>query len=264
LCSKFEVKEVVLKAIILAAGMGTRIKRITEVIPKILTKLGNNSILDFQLKSLKFAGIEEVVIVVGYMKEKIYTYLENVKYHIPNIEYVYNSRFAETNNAYSLYLALKSIQMKLENESVLILDGDIIFDPKILLKLAPYKNVCVCDGSRVPSEEDAKVLIDKGGLVKGVGKEFESQLIYTSIIKMGGKLLKEFYEEISKAEYENVWYSIPLTKLLNTNKSAKIKAVCTTSVVECELDTEEDFVIMKDFYTKLIKKYPFIEESRDE
>jgi choline kinase len=253
-----------MKAVILAAGMGTRIKTITRTMPKILTKLGNNSILDFQLKSLRFAGIEEVVIVVGYMKEKIYNYLENIKYHIPNVKYVFNSCFAETNNAYSLYLALKSMQTKLDNEIVLVLDGDIIFDPKILMELVPYENACICDGSRFPLEEDAKVLIDETGLVKGVGKEFESRWIYTSIMKMGGKLLKEFYDELSKAEYKNVWYSIPLTKLLNTSKSAKIRAVCTTSMVECELDTEEDLVIMKDFYTKLVKKYPFIEEARGE
>jgi choline kinase len=68
-------------AVILAAGIGTRIKKITKSIPKVSLKLDRNNILDFQLKALKLIGIEEVVIVFDFRKEMIFSYLNHLNYN---------------------------------------------------------------------------------------------------------------------------------------------------------------------------------------
>src|SRR5512138_1095980 len=95
-----------MKAVILAAGRGTRISSISGETPKCLLRFGEEAILDFQLGALFDAGVTDVAMVVGYQKEKI---VQHVARSYPDlrhrISFIFNPRFAETNNSYSLSLA---------------------------------------------------------------------------------------------------------------------------------------------------------------
>jgi len=85
-----------MKAIILAAGRGSRMKKLTDESPKCLVKLGGKTLLDWQLDAFKNAGISQIAIVTGYKRE----FLAN-----RGLEEFYNARWAETNMVSSLACA---------------------------------------------------------------------------------------------------------------------------------------------------------------
>jgi NDP-sugar pyrophosphorylase family protein len=87
-----------MKAVILAAGKGTRLKPLTDNIPKALVKLKSKPLLEHVLLSLKNAGINNVIIVVGYLKEKIISYFGN-NFQGIKIEYVVQEQQLGTGNA---------------------------------------------------------------------------------------------------------------------------------------------------------------------
>jgi choline kinase len=125
-----------MKAVILAAGQGTRIRSVNGERPKCLIEVDNTTILDRQLEALSIAGIDDVAIVVGYEKEQI---IERVKSRKPNstsrIHFIENPAFAITNNIYSLWLALDW----LVGDSFIVLNADVIFSAEILsLAVRPY------------------------------------------------------------------------------------------------------------------------------
>lgn len=65
-----------MKAVILAAGVGTRLKPITNNTPKCLVKVSNKPILQYQIESYLYADIKDIIIVVGYLSEKIKVFLQ--------------------------------------------------------------------------------------------------------------------------------------------------------------------------------------------
>ena len=105
-----------MKAIILAAGRGSRMKDLTEERPKCLVELRGKSLLDWQLDSLRAAGIDEIAIVTGYQRER----LANrglVEFH--------NARWAKTNMVSSLACALTWLQA----EPCIVSYSDIFYSP---------------------------------------------------------------------------------------------------------------------------------------
>lgn len=118
-----------MKAVILAAGQGTRIRSVHGERPKCLIEVGENTILDRQLEALSMAGIDEVAIVVGYEMEQIITHVTAQCGQIgPTVTFIENPAFALTNNIYSLWLAREWLR----DDGFVCLNADVIFDPEIL------------------------------------------------------------------------------------------------------------------------------------
>lgn len=90
------------QSIILAAGLGSRLKEITKVTPKSLIEINEEAILERHIKFIIEAGIKKIVIVIGYKSEK-FLYLKE-KFKDANIEFVINHRYSEFNTLYSLNL----------------------------------------------------------------------------------------------------------------------------------------------------------------
>ena len=111
------------RAIIMAAGKGTRMQPITLSTPKPLVKINGVPMIESVIKSLYSNGIFEIYVVVGYLKEQ-FGYLED-KYE--NLRLIENPYYDTCNNISSLYVAREHIN------NAIILDGDqIIYDPSIL------------------------------------------------------------------------------------------------------------------------------------
>src|SRR5215472_5587495 len=118
-----------MKAVILAAVQGTRIRSVHGEHPKCLIEVDDTTILDHQLEALSMAGINEVVIVVGYEKEQIVAHIRNKRLsYDQRIHFIENPAFAITNNIYSLWLASDWLR----GDSFIVLNADVIFDPEIL------------------------------------------------------------------------------------------------------------------------------------
>ena len=112
-----------MNAIILAAGLGSRLKPLTKEVPKPLVKVNGLSLIERQIYLLKEAGICEIIIVIGYMSDK-FKFLEK-KY---NVKFIYNNKYKEYNNIYSLYLA----QDYLNN--TYILEGDVYLTKNLFIE----------------------------------------------------------------------------------------------------------------------------------
>ncbi|MDD5760571.1 MAG: phosphocholine cytidylyltransferase family protein [Candidatus Pacebacteria bacterium] len=236
------------KAIILAAGSSRRLRPITDNRPKCLVELNGETILDYQLRCLEKCQVKEILIVAGYKKEMIREHLKKSK-HNQLIKVICNDIFDKTDNTYSLSLALQEIDEK--KDSVIVLDGDIIFDVRLLrnVLITNYKNVLIADNIGKMEAEDNKVLI-KRGYVKCISKKIKGTAIYNSIIKLNGRFLKEFKDECKKIENRTEWYTNSLTRVLQSFPKA-MKVIFTQGLSACEIDNKEDLIQAIKIYDKI-------------
>src|SRR5678810_1351144 len=112
-----------MKAIILAAGKGTRLNG-HDLKPKCLFEVGGQTLLARQVEALREAGIDEIVIVLGFEAERIRRLYEHTA------SFVINERFGETSSLYSLWLAREHLL-----DGFVVLNCDVLFHPQLLARL---------------------------------------------------------------------------------------------------------------------------------
>jgi choline kinase len=156
------------QVIILAAGMGTRLAR---PLPKPLTELKDGrSIMKQQLDNLSAAFGEgfRVMIVVGFK-------LEAIIERFPEATFVYNELYDQTNTSKSLLKALRASN----DGGALWLNGDVVFDPEVLSRVAPLiesdQSFVVVNTSKV-SEEEVKYTLSDDGFIDQLSKQVENAL----------------------------------------------------------------------------------------
>lgn len=113
------------RAVIMAVGLGNRMRPVTLKTPKPLVKVNGKRMIDSVIEGLQQNGIFEIYVVVGYLKEQFFI----LEQEYPGIHIIENPYFDSCNNISSLYMAREHL------EDSIILDGDqIIYNPKILQK----------------------------------------------------------------------------------------------------------------------------------
>lgn len=115
------------RAVILAAGMGSRLRPYTEFLPKPLVQVNGIPILHNALHQLSELGIRQATVVVGYRKDAIEQSCGH-RFEGVDIEYVHNPIFDRTGSAYSLWLARNTM---LAGDTV-FLEGDVFFEREVL------------------------------------------------------------------------------------------------------------------------------------
>jgi len=149
-----------MKAIILASGTGKRLRPLTDQIPKPLIRVGNKTLLDYQLESLIKHGIKRVIITTGAFKEKLEQHVLN-NYDL-KVRFVNNPKYETTNYIYSLWLTRHLI-----DSEVLLLHGDVLFDDVLIGKLIDTgDNRALVNREIAPPEKDFKALIAKNRIIK--------------------------------------------------------------------------------------------------
>lgn len=115
-----------MKAVILAAGEGKRLRPFTETMPKVMLPICNKPVLEHVFDAVKNTGIEEVIVVVGYKKEVILDYFKN--YEDMKITYVTQDK--QLGTAHALLQALNHV-----TKQFIVLSGDNIIDRNSIMKL---------------------------------------------------------------------------------------------------------------------------------
>ncbi|MCM1495274.1 MAG: aminotransferase class I/II-fold pyridoxal phosphate-dependent enzyme [Bacteroides sp.] len=119
-----------MQAIILAAGMGKRLKELTEHNTKCMIRVNGETLIERMLRQLDALALERIVIVVGYKQKILKEYIQELPTKTPII-YVENKIYDKTNNIYSLYLAKDYLLEK----DTLLLESDLIFEDAVLEEL---------------------------------------------------------------------------------------------------------------------------------
>jgi len=153
-----------MKIVILAAGIGSRLG---NPLPKPLTLLkSGKTIMQQQIDNLtKYFDEDSINIVVGFKKELI---LES----FPDMTFIYNQFFDQTNTSKSLLKALK----KNHRDSVMWLNGDVVFDAEVMKVLTPLmvaNKSFVCVNTQKVGEEEVKYTLDEKGFIKELSKKVE-------------------------------------------------------------------------------------------
>ncbi|MDH2347781.1 phosphocholine cytidylyltransferase family protein [Bradyrhizobium sp. SSUT77] len=170
------------KAVILAAGVGSRLRPLTDLRPKPLVEVNGTPILHNALRNLKAVGVEEVTIVVGYRKDAI-QYACGSHFGELRINYVESSVFDRTGSAYSLWLARDALL----SGDCFLLEGDVFFEEDALhyLMISQASDVAAVAPFNELMEGSA-VLLSDGGLITG----FRMKQTAANLVADGPRLFK--------------------------------------------------------------------------
>jgi choline kinase len=229
-----------MKAVILAAGQGTRIRSVHGEHPKCLIEVDNATILDHQLKALSMAGIDDVALVVGYQKEQIINHVMSRKLsHIQRIHFIENPAFAITNNIYSLWLALEWVR----GDGFIVLNADVIFNPEILdVAVRPHGPISMIVDP-LWRDETMKVVIFDDHVIrmsKNISRE-EFSGTYIGITVFSKAIQERFFhkmEDVIADGRVNEFFNVAVQEL--ANEGVPVGYTCTDGLPWAEIDDPVD------------------------
>ncbi len=229
-----------MKAVILAAGQGTRIRSVHGEHPKCLIEVDETTILDHQLEALSMTGINEVAIVVGYEKEQIVAHVRSKELgYNQRIHFIENPAFAITNNIYSLWLAIDW----LHGDSFIVLNADVIFEPEMLNSaVQPYAPISMIVDP-LWRDETMKVIIE-GKRVTRMSKRISREEFsgtYIGITVFSKSIQNRFLHKLNSliaAGRENEFFNIAVQEL--ADEGVHIGYTSTDGLAWAEIDDPLD------------------------
>ena len=212
-----------MKAVVLAAGEGKRLRPFTETMPKVMLPVGNKPVLEHILDALKNTGITEIILVVGYKKEVIMDYFKDYK----KIKITYVVQEKQLGTAHALIQAKKHIK-----NAFIVIPGDNIIDQKSIIKLVQDKSQysILIKENPTPSKYGV-VFLEKNHLRGLIEKPREDvgKFISTGIYKFPKDIFKEIEKQTSMGIYS---LSAIIQELINQEKTINtIKAESWIDIV---------------------------------
>lgn len=225
-------------AVVLAAGISSRLRPLTNEIPKSLLRVGATPLLQHTLESLHRCHIRECVIVTGYYKEKIEGFVQSLSLPL-SISFAENPLFATTGNNYSLWTANAHVG----DRDMLLMDADILFDSRLLPLLinSPHKNGLIVRRTNHLGTEEIKVQVNDTGLVTRIGKEIdpaEAAGESIGIEKFGADTVQILFEILNRRKERSEFYEASFQEMIDGGE--KIHAVDSAGFPCMEVDTFED------------------------
>jgi glucose-1-phosphate thymidylyltransferase len=205
-------KENIMKAVILAAGEGRRLRPFTETMPKVMIPVANKPLLEHVFDAVKKSGISEIIVVVGYKKEIIMDYFKNYK----GLKINYVTQEKQLGTAHALLQAKSHIK-----ESFIILSGDNIIDSKSIQKLMRDKSeYSILIKEHFHPSKYGVVFLEKQNLKMLIEKPREEigKFISTGIYKLPKTVFKKI-EQLSKEGIHDL--SGVIQSFINENISIK-------------------------------------------
>lgn len=232
-----------MKAVLLAAGRGSRLKEFTADQPKCLNRVGGKTLLQLQIAALKAGGVNEVIIVGGYKAEMLKGFGARV---------ILNNRWERTNMVSSLLCANTHFK-----EPIIVSYSDILYGPDIVsrLKSEPGDAVIVYDRKWRdlwekrfidPLEDAESFKISRDGRILEIGKKVkyieEVQGQYTGLMLYSPTALS-WIVELTTSEHYNA-DRMDMTTLINhLIESGRPVQGMAIEGGWCEVDTPEDLVL---------------------
>jgi L-glutamine-phosphate cytidylyltransferase len=221
------------RAVILAAGNGKRMGRLTVDRPKTMLDVDGRALIDRELDALAACGVFDVTIVVGYQHERLRDHLGS------RVRFIENARYKETNSLYSLWLARETLE-----DGGVVMNSDILVSQPLMAKLidAPVEDAVLVDTHSTLAEEEMKVKIWQGFAI-----DFSKELApwdadgeNVGILKFGprgGRRLVEQLDTLIAAGEVNAWAPRAFKSVA---QEWPLRAIATDGLPWTEIDFPED------------------------
>jgi choline kinase len=261
-----------MKAIILAAGCGTRLDKYTKEMPKAMLNVFGKSLIEHQVDVYRKCGITDIIIIKGYKAEKI---------NIEGTRTFINPLYNKTNMVESLFCAKEELE-----GDIIISYGDVLVEPKVLAKViankcdigvlvdVDWKDYWFARYGKVDFDTESLSFDGKGNIIE-LGqsnpklKDIDGR--YVGMIRLssnGATIIKQIYENGAKLyrnkpwlngrNFENIYMTDFLQEMINQKHA--VKSIQTTRGW-LEFDTNEDYEKMSELAkTKSINSFINIEE----
>lgn len=231
-------------AVILAAGMGTRLRPLTDEIPKPLLEMNGLTLLERMIKNCMNESIEKFIVVTGYYSQKVddlCSQLED-KYSI-QIRTIKNENYDTTNTSVSTFLASSFIENNETGEDFILINGDNVLDPQIIHNIVESQHSSlIVDNFKELNEESFKLIIDNDE-IRDIGKQLnieESSGEFIGISKVisadlpnFNKILDELISDDSQNYYDYAYQ--------NLSKLTHLEYVFTDGLEWTEIDDHVDY-----------------------
>lgn len=224
--------------------MATRLRPLTNDTPKCLLEINGIPLLKRSMDAIVAAGIRDFVIVTGFRKEKTERFVSQTYGDAISVTFIHNPLYETTNNIYSLWLA----QPEAAGRDILLLDSDLLYDPRIIRHVTEHvaDNVLTLIRHEL-GEEEMKVVTGNDGNITAISKtcnpaEAEGESL--GIEKMSAAYTKALFAELdtmmNREHLENKFYELAFERLIPQGHS--FKTLDVTAFYSCELDTVDDFL----------------------
>jgi len=254
-----------MQAIILAAGMGRRLREFTKENTKCMVPVNGTRMIDRMLSQLTKLNLSRIVLVVGYEGLKLIDYIDGRYTDKIKIEYVNNAIYYKTNNIYSLGL----VKQQLQEDDTLLLESDLVFDDKMLELIVnnPYPNLALVakyeswmDGTMVSIDEENNIV---NFITKDAFRYDETHKYYktVNIYKFSKEFSKTkyvpFLDAYSRAVGNNEYYENVL-RIITFLNNKELKALPVADKKWYEIDDKQDLDIAEALFAEekdILRKY---------
>lgn len=235
-----------MKALILAAGLGTRLAPLTDDRPKSLVEVNGKPILFKQIENLYQNGIHDITIVSGYKAEMLEKMVHEKYSEIKIIESI---DYASTNNMYSAYRARE----EMEGQAFLMMNADVFYDASVITALMAFSGAdAVVTDIGTYMEESMKVVEREGRLVQ-IAKTVSAEEalgasidVYKFSVEGGKAFFAKCKEYIEEKKELKLWSEVALNDIL---REVKFRA-CPLDGRWLEIDNHDDLAAAEKLFAE--------------
>lgn len=233
-----------MKALILAAGLGTRLRPLTDTRPKSMVEVNGKPILYKQIENLLENGIDDITVIAGYKSEMM---ADGINENYKRVKTIINNIYDKTNNMYSAYMALEEMY---DNE-FLLMNSDVFYDSAVIKELMKKKygnSIVVEEG--IYNDENMKVSCTNGRImeISKMISEDDAYGVSIDVYKFSKEGSKVFYDKVKEyikdKEELNQWTEVALNDVLKLIKFTP----CPLMGRWMEIDNHDDLKIAEDIF----------------
>jgi pyruvate,water dikinase len=247
------------KAVLLAAGQGTRLLPLTNEIPKSLIKIKERSIIEYIIDRLVDIGIKEIIIATGHCGHKLKDKIGDNYRGVP-VTYVDNPIYDKTNSTYSLWLAKDFV-----GDDFIVINADTICTKDVLKDIAEsdYEIALAVDDTLTGElPEDAMKVTIVNGLIKNASKQIPVEKTHgdaIGIYKFKGRGVIELYNELERVINEKILDQLFTFAVRRLMDRIDVYPVSTKGLPWIEIDDHEDLKNAEEVVEKILEEEKILE-----
>ncbi len=249
-------------AIILAAGLGRRMRPLTDQTHKTLLEIGGQTVLARIVDSLVVNNVSDIVVVTGYRAHEVEAHLR-AEYPQIAFQFIENDRYAETNNIYSMALAFEQVDI---DRDVLLIESDLVCTPEIIARIvrSPHANVALVD--RYHSGQDGTVVLVRDGIVTDVIPTHLQQAGFSFADKYKTLNIYRFSREFCTSAFRKLltWYARVIDDNCYYELILGIMIYMRQAVIAAEILDGEPWMEIDDPNDLRVARFLFEPQSRGE